>query len=120
MRPTLNAHRSVHAPFTVPDEQLEFWARVYLANPRLRARGVSFEQFVRVPWWYLAGARASVAIAARGVLRPATRSALLELAEHAVAQLEREGAACANGRFTEKLRHRRWPRNAHRDFIPKT
>jgi hypothetical protein len=119
MRATLNEHRSVHAPFTISDDALEFWGKLYLANPSVRARGVSFEQFVRMPWWYLVGARATVAISVRGRLRPATRSALLELAEHAIAALERDGAACANGRFVEKLRHHRHPRSARRDFIPK-
>lgn len=120
MRPTLNEHRSVHAPFTVPDEQLEFWGRVFLANPRLRARGVSFEQFVRTPWWYLVGPRVPVVISLHGRLKPSTRAAFLELAERAVEMLERDGAACANGRFVEKLRHHRHPRGAHRDFIPKS
>lgn len=113
----LNADRSFHAPFTMPDELLDFWGCVFLANPQIRARGVSFEQFVRAPWWYLLGARASVVISMRGRLQPATRSALLELAERAVERLEREGAGCANGRFTEKLRHHRHPRSCA-DFIP--
>lgn len=117
MRATLNAHRSVHAPFTTSDEQLEFWACVYLANPLVRARGVSFEQFLRTPSWYLVGARPRAVIAVHG-LKPRTRTALLELAEAAVAALEREGARCSDGRFVEKLRHHRHPRGARRDFLP--
>ncbi len=31
------------------DEALEFWGGVYLANPALRARGVTFEAFLAEP-----------------------------------------------------------------------
>lgn len=38
--------RSVRAPVTVPDEQLDFLADFYLANRVLRVRHATFEGFV--------------------------------------------------------------------------
>ena len=119
MRATLNEHRSTHAPFTVSDELLEFWGAVFLLNPRLRAQGVSFEQFVRAPALYLVGARVIVLRARpKAATTRAARAADVEGCERAVELLEREGAASANGRMVEKLRHHRHPRGAFRAFKP--
>jgi len=40
--------RSVRAPITVSDELLEFYAEQYLADPWLRAHGLTFERFLNM------------------------------------------------------------------------
>ena len=36
-------------PTTYPDEHIDYWGEVYVANPRLARRGVLFETFVVAP-----------------------------------------------------------------------
>jgi hypothetical protein len=112
-------HLMLNAPIYMPDEQIEFWAEIYLAMPRLRGTGVSFERFLRTTPQVreVELLPAVLALCGGKALSAITRSALIELAEAAIAQLEREGALCSNGRFVEKLRHHRHPRS-YRDFIP--
>lgn len=104
----------------MPDAQLEFWAEIYLAMPRLRRSGTSFEQFLRAtPQAREVELLPAVVMLCGGkALAARTRSALLELAEAAITHLERDGALCSNGRFVEKLRHHRHPRGNFRDFLP--
>lgn len=101
--------RSSTAPVKLPDAQLHFWSDVYLANPAVRARGVSLEQFLGNPREILVACGTPVVrICWQGALVPASRAmerALNELAAAVVVALERTGARCENGRFVEKLRH---------------
>lgn len=99
---------------TWSDEYIEFWAGVYQANPQVAARGVLFATFLRAPHAIL---RACAVPGGYAGAKPVRRAALVELAEAAIARLERAGAACSNGRFVEKLRHHAHPRS-QRDFIP--
>jgi len=106
---------SIERPAAGPayaDAYIEFWARVYLGNPHLAARGVLFSTFLIAPSAILIACARPAAPARR-----AGRPALIALAEAAIARLERAGAVCSNGRFIEKLRHRAHPRS-HRDFMP--
>lgn len=43
-----DCERPVKGPIYA-DEHIEFWARVYLSNPQLRAGGVLFETFLAAP-----------------------------------------------------------------------
>lgn len=99
-RPMLNAltggERNVVAPVRLPDPALEFWAEIYRANPRLAARGLSFEQFIADPEFHLHGsARYQLAPIEQQVMRKA---------------LARSVTVIDGGRRIEKPRHHRWPR----------
>ncbi len=111
--------RSFAARRTFPDEHIERWGAVYLANPQLRARGVLFETFLLAPVEILSAcARPAVAVSSCGLLprqidvrrRADEETALQEMAESAIAALAAE-SHCANGAWTEKLRHRAWPKH---------
>lgn len=111
MRATLNEQRSVHAPFTVTDEQLEYWGAIFCSAPR---RG-TFEQFL------------AQQLRRQGAgLLPEQREARSRLDEYVPSSRERLVLAAAlrrsvlvidNGHYIEKLRHRRWPRSRRRNFI---
>lgn len=113
--------RSRLAPFTLPDEQLEYWAEIYLELPGPRRRGVSFEQFLAATPQVRDAPLLLEQLAVRSRLDELGRTAGLlgERQRHAIDALERQGACCANGRVVEKLRHRRHPRS-NRDFIPQS
>lgn len=113
--------RSVLAPFTLPDEQLEYWAEVYLELPGPRRRGVSFEQFLAATPQVREAPLLLEQLAVQARLDELARTVgvLGQRQRYAIAELERSGACCANGRLVEKLRHRRHPRS-RRDFIPES
>jgi hypothetical protein len=111
MRTTLNGSRSVHAPFTVSDEQLEYWGAIYCSA---RRRG-TFEQFLAQQ---LARQRAGL-LPEQLMVRQRVDEYELSSKERLVlrAALRRSVLIIDNGHYVEKLRHRRWPRSRHRDFI---
>lgn len=110
--------RSFVAPRIFTDDHIERWADVYLMNPQVRARGVLFETFLLDPVGTLEGSVQPVMTVSRcGRLLPeqlgARRradldAALQELGARALRAVAAE-AHCANGVWTEKLRHRAWP-----------
>lgn len=112
-----NYERSFAARRTFADEYIEHWAAVYLDNPPLLARcGVLFETFLLTPAEILAaGARLEVTSCRRGLLqrqldvrqRVDQDAALQEMGERAIDALAAE-CHCANGTWTEKLRHHAW------------
>jgi hypothetical protein len=111
-----NFVRSFAAPRAFADEHIERWGAVYLANPHIRGRGVLFETFLLAPVEILAAcARPAVKVSRCGLLpqqldvrqRADLESALHELGERAIAALAAE-SHCANGVWTEKLRHHAW------------
>jgi hypothetical protein len=109
-----SGERSFAAPCTFTDEHIERWGAVYTANPQLRARGVLFETFLLAPVEILAacGLQLITVLSRPGLMprqrdaqrRADTEAALRELGERAIAALGAE-AHCANGTWTEKLRH---------------
>ena len=110
-------------PLVLADEEIERAAERYLELPAAERRTLSFERFL-ARW-----AADSAAAGRRLVEQLALRARLDELdrkvgclgqrQRYAVAALERDGAACANGRFVEKLKHRRWPKS-RRNFFPES
>lgn len=119
--------RSVSALRTFADEHIELWAPVYLANPHIARRGVLFETFLLAPTEILAAcARPAMAVSRGGLLqeqldarrRIDQETALYEMGERALDALAAE-AHCANGAWTEKLRHHAWAarRRAKRKFL---
>lgn len=107
------------------DEYLEHWGRFYLANPPLRRAGVLFATFLEAPGeilFALAHQAQCQAAARQPQLLPAQREVQRRedfrlpspRIERAIAQLEREGASCANGRMVEKLKHHTFPRRPRR------
>ena len=122
----MNAERSFAAPRTFPDAYIEHWAAVYL-DPRnqirLHARLVRFETFLLAPERYLRRIERPrrIVVTSCGLL-PAQREvqrrldlqdALMEMVDCAVRQFRGE-SHCADGRWTEKLTHRTWPRHRGR------
>lgn len=108
------------APFILPDEQLEHWARVYLAMPWLCRRGITFERFLSAtPQVRESGSLPALVVRSR--LDELARQLADMAARHRsfLDDLERGGASCANGRMVERLKHHRYPRS-HRDFLPGT
>jgi len=122
----MHAERSFAAPKTFTDEHIDRWAPVYLAsenNARLHARKVKFETFLLCPSEILAALvrPPRYTLTACGLL-PAQRAvqrridlqdALIEMAECAVRAIK-SGSHCANGAWTEKLKHHAWPRHRGR------
>ena len=111
-----SAERSFAAMRTFTDEHIERWAPVYLANPHLARRGVRFETFLLAPAEILAACSRPVMIVPRcGLLqeqldvrkRVDLETALQEMGERAIDALAAE-CHCANGTWTEKLRHHAW------------
>ena len=49
-------------PLILPDEEIEFWGGVYLANPAIFQLGISFEQFLAQPREILPAAHFSAVI----------------------------------------------------------
>ncbi len=114
-----NTERSFAAPRTFADECIEHWAAVYLANSQLARRGVLFETFLLAPVEILAACgRPAIRVSRCGLLpaqqdarkRADLEAALQELGERAIDALAAE-AHCANGAWTEKLKHRAWPKH---------
>ncbi len=110
----------VFAPYTVPDEQLEYWAGVYLANRSLSARGISFEVFLAAPAQIL-NALARPIVPTGLVLLPAQRAVREEIEMHeAIRSAARRAMAAthsthvSDGHLVERLKHRTWPRHARR------
>lgn len=108
------------------DEHIEYWARVYRANPGLRARGLSFAVFIEAP----AAILRSAAFAGPAIphaapdeylpLLPAQRAArcraetlagLAEVAEALDQALDAVAPHRRNGAAVEPLHHRAWPRS---------
>jgi len=122
----MNSERSFAALKTFPDEYIERWGEVYLTpenNARLRARRVRFETFLLCPSEILAALvrPPRYTLTACGLL-PAQRDvqrridlqdAVIEMAECAVRAIK-SGSHCANGAWTEKLKHHAWPRHRGR------
>jgi hypothetical protein len=104
------AERSLEGAI-LPDEVIEFWAGVYLANPALARAGVTFERFLCSPMAILRSAAAwDRRMAARTAAAAAADSELY------LAVLERErGWRNAGGRWIEKLRHRALPKKSAAD-----
>lgn len=122
----MSAERSFASRKTFSDEHIERWAPVFLApenNPRLRKRHVDFEVFLLCPEEILAAIeRPHRPIITSCGLLPAQREvqqrvdrerSMTELAECAVRAMKPE-SHCADGRWTEKIRHHRYPRNQRR------
>jgi hypothetical protein len=112
-----SAERSFAARRTFADEHIERWAPAYLANPYIARRGVLFETFLFAPAEILAAcAPPAMTVSRRGLLQPQLdvrrrielEAALQELGERAIAALAAE-SHCANGVWTEKLKHHTWP-----------
>lgn len=130
----MSAERSFASPKTFSDEHIERWAPVFLApenRARLRLREVRFETFLLCPEGImtaikteeilLAIERQRVIVTSCGLL-PAQRDvqrridlehAMTELAECAVREMQAE-SHCADGRWTAKIRHHRFPRSQRR------
>jgi hypothetical protein len=116
----------------VPDAQLEYYAEVYLAMPRLRRGGVTFERFLRATPQVREDSTRLMQLAVRerwegmtrelAVLTGRSRVNQDELERVSldcaarVAALEAIGCRCSDGRLVEKLRHHRFPRS-RRDFV---
>lgn len=115
--PTCNHERPIEAQ-TYADEYLDFWARVYLANPHLRARGVLFSTFLIAPDVLLhacatprpACLASSKSIADGVARRHAGLMAEARASAREIARFESAEGHCENGRLVEKLRHRFFPR----------
>jgi len=121
----MNAERSFAAPRTFPDAYIEHWALVYLDprnSLRLRARLVAFETFLLAPERHLRRIERPrrITVTSCGLL-PAQRDvqrrldlqdALINMADCAVRAI-RGASHCADGRWTEKLKHHTWPRRQH-------
>jgi len=114
------------APFIITDEQLDYWAGVFLANPGIRARGVLFETFLIAPVQIIAAiAAAPVPPARAGLLigqRRAQAAADFQTSVQQVVQrlgreAERSSTGVADGRLVERLRHHRYPRNPMRTRV---
>lgn len=113
-------HRSFTAPVILPDEQLDHWGEVYLATPRLAARGVLFESFLAAPQEILAALAEVDAMQPQPLLaeQRAVRDRVDALygstaergIERAIDALEHAGACRANGALIERLRHHAYPR----------
>lgn len=98
--------RAVHAPFYLADEQLEYFAEVYLAMPEALRESCGFEQFLA----------ATPAVRDSRPLLPAQRAVRERLLSTRDRMMLREALAVAlstigNGRHIEKLRHHRHPRS---------
>lgn len=115
--PKPNHERAFEAP-TYPDEYLDFWARVYLDNPHLRARGVLFSTFLVAPEVLLlacAAPRPAVLASSKSIADGVARRHAGLMAEartsaRELARFESADGHCENGRLVEKLRHRFFPR----------
>lgn len=99
------------------DEYIDFWGRVYLANPHLRARGVLFATFLIAPEVLLhACSRPPVAfatskeIAAHVARRHSGIEDFPAAWPQVTARFELAEGHGENGRMVEKLRHRFFPR----------
>jgi hypothetical protein len=125
----MHTERSFVAPKTFPDAHIERWAPVFLApenHPRLRARQVKFETFLLAPEVILAALvrPPRFTLTACGLLpaqaavqrRVDLQEILIEMAECAVRMIKGE-SHCANGAWTEKLKHHAWPRHRGRRTI---
>jgi len=122
----MNTERSFAAPRTFPDAYIEHWGCVYLEprnNLLLRARVAMFETFLLAPERHLRRIERPrrVTVSSCGLL-PAQRDvqrrldlqeAFIEMVDCAVRAIRGE-SHCADGRWTEKLKHRTWPRHRGR------
>ncbi len=122
----MTAERSFAAPKTFTDEHIERWAPAYLApenNARLRARHVRFEVFLLCPAEIIASLvrPPRYTLTADGLLpaqlavqrRLDLQDALIEITERFMRAIKK-GSHCANGAWTEKLKHHAWPRHRGR------
>lgn len=109
-----------------PDEYLDYWGAVFLANPQVRAAGVLFGSFLRYPaeilhavaFAPLAPERVGLLTAQRRLQRRFDQAGEAEQLplpiESAIVALEAAGARVSNGALVEKLRHHAWPRKVDR------
>lgn len=120
------------APLIMPDEVLEFWGEVYIANPVMAQIGISFEAFLAQPARILPAASFTAVILLteyfdRLPLLPAQRAVRdrleaadagqMELALGASeARLKAASPTVRGGALVEKLRHHVWPRHPDRRF----
>lgn len=91
-------------PFVLPNEELDRLADRYLSIPPRLRRFLEFGEFLQRPR-----------------LRDDLALAILVALRRNVDQLDREQLGylgAQSSRDIEKLRHHRFPRRAHRDFIP--
>lgn len=91
-----------------PDEYLDAWGEVYIANPMLMARGVRFETFLYAPAEILDALRMPLPLVSVDSSTFGRKARLFQAA------LERMGACCSNGALIEKLRHNRMVRSRRR------
>lgn len=129
---TANVFRSVEAPVKLIDDDLDYWAKVYVQLDLLK-RGYTFEDFLRAtPQVREDAAREAAGHARQRSEHPAVIARAPIEGPHGEpfaltskdmqvfrkAKL-RSVQVVGNGRMIEKLRHHRHPRSSGiRDFIP--
>jgi hypothetical protein len=108
----------VNAHAVYPEDYLRHWGEIYLANPRIRAHGVSFLHFLADPERIL---RAVIygEEAARPLLREQleVQRRLDDEARALERLLVRRPMRVSNGACVEVLHHHCWPRHAHRRLL---
>ena len=102
------------------DERLDYFGELFLANPALRATGVTFEAFLIVPSPFilpLPDVDYYPLLPAQRAVRDRLDAAAARM-ERALgvseAQLTPASPAIRDGALVEKLRHHVWPRHAVR------